>query len=200
MVHCIVFSCGSRNDRDKGIRFYRIPSVIKSKSAFKEELMTKRREKWIQAISQGDKKAKDTLKSKQVCNKHFVSGKPSPYWDKHNIDWVPTLELGKKSYGCEIDYEARAERQERVKKREKYAIEQQECEVAEKCWKLSESSLPVAQIDFNQPSTSTEEEKTGNEGKEDAFTDDLIACDEGSESDEIRTKIMRDAECQADTE
>ena len=64
MVHCIVFSCGSRNDRDKGIRFYRIPSVIKSKSVFKEELMTKRREKWIQAISQGDKKAKDTLKSK----------------------------------------------------------------------------------------------------------------------------------------
>ena len=113
---------------------------------------------------------------------------------------MPTLELGKKSYSCEKDYEARAERQERVKKREKYAIEQQECEVAEKCWKLSESSLPVAQIDFNQPSTSTEEEKTGNEGKEDAFLDDLMACDEGSESDEIRTKIMRDAECQADTE
>ena len=72
---------------------------------------------------------------------------------------MPTLELGKKSYGHEIDYEARAERQERVKKREKYAIEQQECEVAEKCWKLSESSLPVAQIDFNQPITSTEEKK-----------------------------------------
>ena len=113
---------------------------------------------------------------------------------------MPTLELRKKSYGHEIDYEARAEKQGRLKKREKYAIEQQECEVAEKCWKLSESSLPVAQIDFNQPSTSTEEEKTGNEGKEDAFLDDLMACDEGSESDEIRTKIMRDAECQADTE
>ena len=113
---------------------------------------------------------------------------------------MPTLELRKKSYGHEIDYEARAEKQGRLKKREKYAIEQQECEVAEKCWKLSESSLPVAQIDFNQPSTSTEEEKTSNKGKEDAFTDDLMACDEGSESDEIITKIMRDAECQADTE
>ena len=55
----------------------------------------------------------------------------------------------------------------------------------------------MAQIDFNQPSTSTEEEKTGNE---DAFSGDLTACDEGNESDEIRTKIMRDAECQADTE
>ena len=43
----------------------------------------------------------------RVCGKHFVSGKPSPYWDKHNVDWVPTLELGKKSYGREIDYEER---------------------------------------------------------------------------------------------
>ena len=110
---------------------------------------------------------------------------------------MPTLELGKKSYGREIDYEARAKRQERAKKREKHAIEQQEREAAEKHRKLSESSLPVAQIDFNQPSSSTEEEQTGNE---DAFSGDLTVCDEGNESDEIRTKIMRDAECQADTE
>ena len=53
-----------------------------------------------------------------------------------------------------------------------------------------------AVFDFNQPSTPTDKEKTGNE---DAFSGDLTACDEGSESDEIRTKIMRDAECQADT-
>ena len=110
---------------------------------------------------------------------------------------MPTLELGKKSYGREIDYEARAKRQERAKKREKHAIEQQEREAAEKHRKLSESSLPVAQIDFNQPCTFTEEEKTVNEH---AFSGDLTACDEGNESDEIRTKIMRDAECQADTE
>ena len=197
MVLCVVFGCGSRSDREKGIGFYRIPSVINNKSTFEEELTTERREKWIQAISRGDTKAKDVLKSERVCGKHFVSGKPSPYWDKHNVDWVPTLELGKKSYGREIDYEARAKRQERAKKREKHAIEQQEREAAEKRQKLIESSLPVAQIDFNQPSTSTEEEKTGNE---DAFSGDLTACDEGSESDEIRTQIMRDAECQADTE
>ena len=88
-----------------------------------------------------------------------MSGKPSPYWDKHNVDWVPTLELKKKSYGREMDYEVIAKRQERVKKREEHAIKQQEHEAAEKCQKLSESSLPVAQIDFNQPITSTEEEK-----------------------------------------
>ena len=116
MVLCVVFGCGSRSDREKGIGFYRIPSVINNKSTFEEELTTERREKWIQAISRGDTKAKDVLKSERVCGKHFVSGKPSPYWDKHNVDWVPTLELGKKSYGREIDYEARAKRQERAKK------------------------------------------------------------------------------------
>ena len=101
MVLCVVFGCGSKSDREKGIGFYRIPSVINNKSAFEEELTTERREKWIQAISRGDTKAKDVLKSERVCGKHFVSGKPSPYWDKHNEDWVPTLELGKKSYGRE---------------------------------------------------------------------------------------------------
>ena len=139
MVLCVVFGCGSRSDREKGIGFYRIPSVINNKSTFEEELTTERREKWIQAISRGDTKAKDVLKSERVCGKHFVSGKPSPYWDKHNVDWVPTLELGKKSYGREIDYEARAKRQERAKKREKHAIEQQEREAAEKRQKLIEA-------------------------------------------------------------
>ena len=45
MVLCVVFGCGSRSDRDKGIGFYRIPSVIKNKSSFEEELTTRRRRK-----------------------------------------------------------------------------------------------------------------------------------------------------------
>ena len=119
MVLCVVFGCGSRSDREKGIGFNRIPSVINNKSTFEEELTTERREKWIQAISRGDTKAKDVLKSERVCGKHFVSGKPSPYWDKHNVDWVPTLELGKKSYGREIDYEASEQRGKKERRKER---------------------------------------------------------------------------------
>lgn len=63
MVHCVVFGCVSRSDREKGIGFYRILSVINNKSAFEEELTTERREKLIQAISRGDTKAEDVLKS-----------------------------------------------------------------------------------------------------------------------------------------
>ena len=63
MVRCVVFSSGCRRDWDKGIGFYQIPSVIKNKSAFKEELTIERKGKWIQAISRGDIKAKDILKN-----------------------------------------------------------------------------------------------------------------------------------------
>ena len=45
----LVFGCGSRSDRDKGIVFHRIPSFIKNKSSYEEELTAERREKEISA-------------------------------------------------------------------------------------------------------------------------------------------------------
>ena len=138
------------------------------------------------------------LKSERVCGKHFVSGKPAPSWDKHNVDWVPTLQLGKKNYRSQLDHEANAERAERAKKREKLAVERQEREVSEKRRKLLESSLPsipVAQIDLRQPSTSTKEEGSRNEGNEEAFSSDLaaIAVSEGEKKEPETVKV--DAEC-----
>ena len=60
-----------------------------------------------------------------------------------------------------------------------------------------ESSLPVAQVDFSQPITSTEEEGNRNKGNEEAFSSDqsaiLIAVTEG---EEIEPKTVKDAECQ----
>ena len=50
------------------------------------------------------------LKSERVCGKHFVSGKPAPYWDKHDVDWVPTLQLGKKNFRPKLDPDANAKR------------------------------------------------------------------------------------------
>ena len=44
MVLSVVFQCGSRSDRDKGIGFYRIPSVATNKGEFEEELTTEQRE------------------------------------------------------------------------------------------------------------------------------------------------------------
>ncbi|PFX12512.1 Receptor-type tyrosine-protein phosphatase F, partial [Stylophora pistillata] len=176
MVLCIVFGCGSRSDRDKGIRFYRIPSVATNKGEFEEELTTEPIEKWIKAISRGDTESKDVLNGERVCGKHFVSGKPAPYWHKHDVDWVPTLQLGKKKVCPKLDHDANAKRAVRAKKREQLAVKRQEREAAEKRRKLVESSLPVDQIGFGQPSTpTTEEEENRNEGNEEAFSSHLAA-------------------------
>ena len=86
-----------------------------NKGEFEEDLTTERREEWIKAISCGDTESKDVLKSKRVCRKHFVSGKPAPYWDKHNMDWVPTVQLDKKNFRLKLDHDANAKRAVRAK-------------------------------------------------------------------------------------
>lgn len=208
MVLCVVPGCGSRSERDKGVGFYRIPTVITNKGEFEEELTAERRKEWIKAISRGDTEQKNVLASERVCGKHFVNGKPARYWNKYHEDWIPTLKLGKKNYGPEVDYEAKAERNERAKKREQLSIARREREVAEKRRKLHESSLPVAEIHFSEPSTSTELEESQNEGTEgtDEETFSVNPAVELCESEDIVPDVelrVKDAECQttnADTE
>ena len=48
------------------------------------------------------------------------------------MDWVPTLQLGKKNYHPKVDHDTNAERAVRTKKREQLALERQEREAAEK--------------------------------------------------------------------
>ena len=57
-----------------------------------------------------------------------------------------------------------------------------------------ESSLPAAQIDFNQPITSIEE-RNRNKGNEEAFSSDQLAI-AFTEGEEIEPKTVKDAECQ----
>jgi len=58
-----------------------------------------------------------------------------------------------------------------------------------------ESSLPVTQIDFSQPITSTEEEGNRNKGNEEAFSSDHSAM-AVTEGEEIERETVKDAECQ----
>ena len=48
---------------------------------------------WLAAISRADLIEK-ILENDRVCGDHFHSGKAAPLWDKHNLDWVPSLNLG----------------------------------------------------------------------------------------------------------
>ncbi|XP_031551929.1 uncharacterized protein LOC116289191 [Actinia tenebrosa] len=174
MVLCVVPGCGSRSERDKGIGYYRIPSVITNKGEFEEELTTERRNEWIKAIDRSDTDTKQVLASERVCGKRFVNGQPAPYWNKYHEDWVPTLILRKKKYGTKINFEAQAKRDGRSRKREKLARERQERESAEK-QKLYESSLPVVEIDFRQSSSSRTFEGSQDKGEEGLNEEELFA-------------------------
>ena len=58
-----------------------------------------------------------------------------------------------------------------------------------------ERSLPVAQINFTQSSTTTEEEGNRNEGNEQAFSSEVVAL-AVSEGKEMEPETVKDAECQ----
>ena len=86
-----------------------------------------------------------------------MSGRPSPNWDKFNVDWIPTLNLGKRIHK-QKDVEAATKRAERAKARRKRVIERQENEAARKRKLLDQRGEQVANMDFREASTSTSSE------------------------------------------
>lgn len=89
MVLCLIFGCGTKSGHDKGVSFYRVPTVVTNQGEQAEVLSKERRMRWIRAISRDDLTA-DVLNFNRVCQKHFVSGVAAKPWDKYNVDWVPT--------------------------------------------------------------------------------------------------------------
>ena len=76
-----------------------------------EELSTERRRLWVSAISRDDL-TENFLNSDRVCNQHFHSGTAAPLWDRYNIDWVPTLNLGHGKSGRRREYKMQHEKLE----------------------------------------------------------------------------------------
>ena len=147
MVLCMVFGCSVRSGRDKNVSFFRVPFVVKDKGEQEEELSHERRVMWISAISR-EKLTEKILCNDRVCSKHFVSGRSSPLWDKHNVDWVPTLNLGHLKRR-QVDHEATSARADRVKERRKRSLEMQALEAASKVKKLNELGETICSLDFN---------------------------------------------------
>ena len=154
MVLCIVVGCGTKTGNKDGIGMFRIPSVVKNQGEQMEELTTTRRETWILAISRGDTDYKNVLQSERVCGRHFVSGSPAKHWDKHNVDWFPTLNLGKKEHR-ERNSKIAQERTERAKACRKSAIERQEREAAAKRKRVNESGTRITSLDFSENTEAT---------------------------------------------
>ena len=85
--------CGRKTGKGKVVATFRIPAIITHQGNETEELTRERRMRWISAISRDDL-TELKLQNERVCSRHFISGKPAQSWDKFNIDWMPTLNLG----------------------------------------------------------------------------------------------------------
>ncbi len=121
MVLCVVISCSSRSGRDKGVSFFRIPTVVTTRGSVERELTQKRRDGYLASISRGDLTEK-IMKNDRICSKHFVLGKPAYLYDTTSTDWLPTLNLGHSKSSSKRGSTAEA-RYERAKRRKTIATE-----------------------------------------------------------------------------
>ena len=100
----------------------------------------------------------EILNNDRVCGRHFVSGQAAKSWDKYNVDWVPTLNLGHEKKQDKTNLEQAAQRGQRASEKERKRKEQQEREqalaeeIAAKKLKLNEPGGEVCDILFeNKP-------------------------------------------------
>lgn len=163
MVLCLIVDCASKSGQDINISFSRVPSVITKEGKEAEELSKERRSRWISAISR-DECTESILKNDRVCSKHFVSGKTAKSWDRYNVDWVPTLNLGHNKNVRTVNLEQAEQRGKRANEKERLRLEQQERErlrleeVAARKAKLEYGDgQPISDICFSEASTQTEE-------------------------------------------
>lgn len=169
MVFCMIVGCGSQSARDKHLHFARVPSVVTNQGEEAEKLSFERRSRWISAISRADL-TENILANDRVCGRHFVSGRAAKSWDKYNVDWLPTLNLGHKKNVEKRNMEQVSQRGQRANDKERKRKEHEERErrlaeeIAAKKLRLNEAGEQVSDISFAEElpkyvdsSTQTEE-------------------------------------------
>ena len=169
-----MFNCHARSGRDKDVKFFSVPSIAKYQGEMVEELLIERRTRWIAAISR-DKLTEDILRNDRVCSRHFVSGRPAASWDKFNVDWVPSLNLGhtKSKANDEERQQRDIERAERAKLRHKRKHEEALIESAAKSAKLDEPGELVKYIFNENPEEQNEHEESTIQHDVDAVSNQL---------------------------
>jgi len=123
----MIVGSGSQSARDKHLHFVRVPSVVTNQGEEAEKLSFERRSRWISAISRVDL-TENILPNDHVCSQHFVSGGAAKSWDKYNVDWLPTLNLGHKKNVEKRNMEQVSQRGERANDKEKKRKEYEERE------------------------------------------------------------------------
>ena len=96
----------------------------------------------------------EILHNDRVCRRHFVSGQAAKAWDRYNVDWVPTLNLGHDKKIVKTNLEQASQRGQRTSEKERKRKEHQEREralaeeIALKKRRLNEPGGQVSDIPF----------------------------------------------------
>ena len=115
-----IVGCSNRSKRDKGKRFFRLPSFITHQGTQTHELSETRLEEWLARINRKDLKP-EQYSNTRICSDHFLSGSPSRLYDRNNPDWAPSVCLG---YVTRYDVGSSAtERYERAMARKRLTCE-----------------------------------------------------------------------------
>ena len=176
-------------EKNNKVNFYRIPKIVTLQGDQYKELTTERRRRWLSAISRADL-TESKLQNGAVCSKHFTAGLVAKPWDKHNIDWVPTLFLGHSKSHKQCD--SASSRAERTlnRKRRKVAID--EPNRAQKNVKSSDP-VPTTEIDFDQKQHQTRSVSTDTSEFDYMFKDITFKqkpfCEEYFEKDDTKVKF-----------
>ena len=135
MLFCMVVGCGSESAPGKDLHFALVPSVVTNQGEEAEKLSFERRSRWISPKSRSDLTEKIlTNESDRVCSRHFVSGRTAKSWDKYDVDWVPTLNLGHKKSVERGNIEQASQRGQRANEKERKPKEQEEGTLARCVW------------------------------------------------------------------
>ena len=101
----------------------------------------------------------------------FFSGKPAPYWHKHDVDWVTKLQLAKENYRAKLYQNVNAERAVRANKRYDLIAVEQERELK----RQRTSKACGKQSSCCSDRLYSEDDGNRNEGNEEAFSSDKAA-------------------------
>ncbi|XP_013393134.1 uncharacterized protein LOC106160908 [Lingula anatina] len=116
---CGIVGCPSNSNKEKGLRFYKIPRIIKNQGEETRRLSEERRRLWKAAVNRKDIRSEEKWDRTTLCAKHFVDGEKAYLHDRLNPSWLPTLNLGYTA--CTVPesamrrYERAVQRKERKK-------------------------------------------------------------------------------------
>lgn len=149
-----------------------MPKIVTNQREETKVLSTKRRTRWLAAISQADL-TKKILENDRVCGIHLQSGKEAYLWDLFNPDCVPSLHLGHdKLKESDETKEKQQERAQRITERRKRKREREEQEaMSRKAVKMYEPGEPIKDISMvDEGETSGETGEEEREGENNAST------------------------------